>query len=78
MQHKKRPWPLWKKLSLSLLTAVLLLVLGFALYVANYYHAQAYEPKDTVTTESDDYIMNLILKGILPLSRETAPQEKPL
>lgn len=55
MQHKKRPWPLWKKLSLSLLTAVLLLVLGFALYVSNYYHAQAYEPKDTVTTESDDY-----------------------
>ncbi len=51
MQYKKRPWPLWKKLSLSLSTAVLFLVFGFAVYVSNYYHSQAYEPKDAITTD---------------------------
>ena len=56
MQHKKRPRPLWKKILLSLLTAVLLMVLCFFVYVSDYYHAKAYQA-EAVSADSEDYIV---------------------
>lgn len=57
MHYKKRPRPLWKKIFLSLLTAVMLMVVGFAVYVSNYYHAKEYETKGIFTEEAEDYIV---------------------
>lgn len=55
MEHKKRHWPLWKKIVLSLLSAVLLMTLGFAIYVSDYYHAKDYRAEGIETADFQDY-----------------------
>ncbi|MCA5959504.1 alpha/beta hydrolase [Blautia sp. RD014234] len=45
-----------EKILLSLLTAVLLMVLCFFVYVSDYYHAKAYQA-EAVSADSEDYIV---------------------